>query len=402
MRARFLGSPWRVLARAGAVVFVLVATLRSGGTDLPAGWAHCLACGDLAAAEVVQNLFLFVPFGLAFGLRAAKPARVVLAGFLFSLAVEVVQHRLPGRDPSLADVLFNTMGTAAGVRFALAAPVLLAPPERWAPWLGLASALLATAVLGATGILFQTADQDPAVMRWVPDLPRLPRYGGRVTAAELGPVPLAPGPVPDPAGTWARWAAGEPLDVTLVLGPAPGAFAPIVAIMTAHDERLLVLGAARHDLAVWPRTRAAAWHLDQPDLRLRGALAGMKPGDTVHVTVARQANAYCLGVGAARRSCFAYGIGQGWALVLYPESVPPWLRRLGGLAWLAALAWPAGVWWRRHAASVGAVALLGAAIILAPLITGLRPAGPLEVGAVAAGVALGVLAMRTRLAAAER
>ena len=80
-------------------------------------------------AESLANVLLFVPIGLL--LRLALPqllssALLVLAT-AGSLGIEVVQYALlPGRTPSVADVLFNGGGAAIGLVLGVDAQRLVA------------------------------------------------------------------------------------------------------------------------------------------------------------------------------------------------------------------------------------------------------------------------------------
>ncbi|EIT87454.1 hypothetical protein A374_00240 [Fictibacillus macauensis ZFHKF-1] len=63
------------------------------------------------------NMLLFVPFGFFLSLKQA-PSRVrpiLIAGLLFSLAVEIAQYAYPtGRSADIDDVILNTVGTWIG------------------------------------------------------------------------------------------------------------------------------------------------------------------------------------------------------------------------------------------------------------------------------------------------
>ena len=66
------------------------------------------------AVNVVGNVALFalpsaVLWSFGWSLR-----RTVMAGFVLSLGIELLQLAIPGRTTATADVLFNTFGAAAG------------------------------------------------------------------------------------------------------------------------------------------------------------------------------------------------------------------------------------------------------------------------------------------------
>ena len=138
-----------------AVAAILIATLRPVGGDLPQGWNFALVEGDEGPAEIIQNILLFVPLGLALALGNTRTLRNIAAGALLSLAVEFTQQWIPGRDPSVGDLVFNTVGTAVGVLLARTAPRWLFAPTLRAAWLSLAAAGLATTVWLGTGWLLE-------------------------------------------------------------------------------------------------------------------------------------------------------------------------------------------------------------------------------------------------------
>jgi glycopeptide antibiotics resistance protein len=69
---------------------------------------------DITFAGVVGNLLLFVPFGAALCLRRWKLAAAVAVAFVLSVSIELTQLAVPGRTTSTDDVIFNTLGAAAG------------------------------------------------------------------------------------------------------------------------------------------------------------------------------------------------------------------------------------------------------------------------------------------------
>ena len=199
------------------------------------------------------------------------------------------------------------------------------------------------------------------------------------------------------------------------------------------------------------RTAAAAARLDQPELRLRGALTGLPRSSAgaigatgairatgatgaagaagatgatpagpapvagvpaaaagaVGVPVARirawkAGRSYCLAVNGRERCGLGWGLARSWAVLLYPPGLPSWLKMLADLLWLGALFLPSGLLLRRRSAPV-VVAVVVAGLALIPPATGLLPT-PL-VGYVAAlcGLALGAaLAALSRRAAPVR
>ena len=96
---------------------VLAVTLRpvDGRSDVVlAPWA----AKQLTAVNVVGNIALFaLPAALLCHLGWSL-RRTVVAGFAFSVGIELLQLVVPGRTTATADVICNTIGAAAGWLFA--------------------------------------------------------------------------------------------------------------------------------------------------------------------------------------------------------------------------------------------------------------------------------------------
>jgi glycopeptide antibiotics resistance protein len=76
-----------------------------------------LSSGRVAAA---LNVALFVPVGAVIAWWWRRPAMLLVAVAL-SVGIETVQHLIPGRSPSLRDVVTNSLGAAIGYALARAA-----------------------------------------------------------------------------------------------------------------------------------------------------------------------------------------------------------------------------------------------------------------------------------------
>lgn len=78
---------------------------------------------DVRPRDAVINLVGFVPLGLLLGLWARRTGRLsgwAAMAFVFatSLAIETLQLGIPKREPSFDDLIFNTLGGAAGIGLA--------------------------------------------------------------------------------------------------------------------------------------------------------------------------------------------------------------------------------------------------------------------------------------------
>jgi len=66
-------------------------------------------------SEVVENLLIFIPFGIYLKILNKDNKRIILYGFLFSLSLEISQFILKVGASDITDLLTNTLGTAIGV-----------------------------------------------------------------------------------------------------------------------------------------------------------------------------------------------------------------------------------------------------------------------------------------------
>jgi len=125
----------RLVLAAPSGAAILALTLAPRSVVAPARGAF-MALAERFAAPLVADLgypqlesglnaVLFIPLGAALALLLGRRLWILapLLGFGVSFAVEYAQMRIPGRVPDLQDVLWNTLGAAAGA--AVAALVLL-------------------------------------------------------------------------------------------------------------------------------------------------------------------------------------------------------------------------------------------------------------------------------------
>jgi len=357
---------------AAGVGAILIATLFPSGTEIAPGWTTAIVGGDDALAGVVQNVLLFVPLGVGLALGGMRGVRLAAVGTLLSLSVECAQQWIPGRDPSLGDVCFNTLGTALGGVLGSTTPLWLTPSPRRAAWQSLGAALVVAGIALTTGWLFQP--DIPAttyVVTLRPDLPNRGLYPGNVLGATRG-SPL-------------------PLQVVAVAGATPGRLSPLVALTDERGREVVLLSADHADLALWFRTHGTDWRLDRPDLRARGALAAVAPGDTFRVAAWREDATFCLALDSQQWCDRAYTLADGWKLIFDLGHARPWILDLLAAGWLGGLLVPVGFWARRHWCSVAALVVALGSLFAAPGLTGLGPTPlPALLGALA-GVGLGLL-----------
>jgi len=351
----------------------------------------CIICGSRAWADAIANLLLYAPLGAALVWNGRVGVKPVFYAFLLSACIELAQTVIPGRDPSLSDVTFNTLGAAAGQVAALLARRWLVPENPIAARLSLAAATVAGAVFAITGSLLAPAIPTTALTLWyAPDLPELPWLHARVLGTRIGTIPLHTGRLTDSIAVRQLLLSGAPLEITATAGQPVPSLGPLIAFENADQDQIYLIGPDRRDLVVRLLTRGATWGLDQPDIRLRGAFTSIGTGDTIRIAIQGQGAGYCVSLNSIQRCGLGYSIGAAWAMVLYPRHWPPWAYALLGAMWVGGLAIPVGVWTRRRATSLLAIALFACAAALVPPLVGLLATPLREWGGAVLGWGVGL------------
>ena len=387
----FIRDP-RLLARLGlyaSLTFILGATLFPSGSEVPE-FVGCIVCGARGWSDALANVLLFLPFGAALAALGRTGPRSIFVGFALSCAIELSQTVIPGRDPSLGDVCFNTLGTAAGQGAAWLAGRWLLPSERTAARLSLLAALGALAAFALTARLLEPSLPAQAFSAWyTADLPELEWYHGRILRTTLGPIAFGPDRLPDRDAVRQLLLEGAPLRIDVIAGRSVRALAPLFVIEDEGGREIFLVGPDRDDLVLRYRSLASEWRLDQPDLRLRHAFVHVTRGDTLRITVRRESGGYCLSLNQASRCGLGYSVGSGWALLYYPRHLSALAGALLETAWVTGFAFPLGLWARRRLETVLAALLLGAALFALPPLTGLAQTPPYQVAGAGIGLLVG-------------
>jgi hypothetical protein len=378
--------PWLILA--AATGGILLATLHPGGHSTSGGWSFSLASGDAALAELLQNLILFIPFGIGVALCGVRPLRSVALGALLSCSVEFAQQWIPGRDPSVGDIVCNTISTAVGVGLVHLAPRWLTVSPARSGLHALGAAVLAILVwLGTAAALQPTFGSSPYRVVARPDFDFWGLYKGEVSEATM---------------------LNAMLYVKATFPPRPpGRPSPLAAILDAQGKRAVILAVAERDLTMRYNMPALKLTLEQPDLRWEHALENIAPGDTFTANTGHQSGHVCLAFNTNWRCDLGYTIGDGWKLIFYPEGWPGWLLAFINACWVLGWTIFVGFWagrtslndkgaggHRRAAKIAVAIVLLG--MIVVPMTTHLKGSSLLEWIGALLGIELGlVLGSRT-------
>ena len=395
-----LSLTWSKRLALGWTGLILLVTLLPGPEitappeDLPS--IFCLLCGERGAADGILNVLLFVPLGIALMARTGSMIRVVLFAVTLSLGIEVLQGMIPGRYPTLGDVVYNSVGGVTGMALAMSAKQLLWPSRRLAGALTVGTGAVVAGLLFLTGVLL--APSFPPTIyygQWTADLHYMEAYQGQVLEASLGSMFLRSERTSDPELAVTLLRSGAPLEVQAVAGPAPPALAPIVSILDASAVEVLVLGADATDLVLRVRYRANELRLDRPDLRIRKAFATTQPGDTIRLRAENRGKGYSLSLDGHEYPPLRHTPGEGWALLLHPEHTAAWLDFALRLAWVAGPLVLAGWWAPGLGWAVGAFSMAVSGMVMASATGPLMHVALAEILAAFAGVMLGVALRRT-------
>jgi VanZ family protein len=388
--------PARTRFLAAALLPILVATLWPFPGQEPEGFTSCIACGEHATSDVLINIILFAPLGAALALHMRSIPRCALSAALLSATIELAQLYIPGRDSSLGDVLSNTLGGTLGAVLTRTVVLWLLPSPERAARLSRTAAFTAGIACWATGVLLTPAFPDALYYgQWTPSLAHLELYRGRVLDATLSGLPITPGPLPDSRLVRQRLASqqGFSLRVRAVAGPRTPGLAALVAIYDDHEREIVLLGPDRDDLVLRFRARATDLRFDQPDVRLVSALQHVAAGDTLDITVTRggeqEKGRYSFALNGRITSGLGCAVGCGWAVLMYPESLPPWLRTLLGVAWVGGLFAPAGFWMRTRSDALFTAAAVATGLAGAPAFTPLVATPALQWAAALLGMLAG-------------
>lgn len=416
-RARF--NRFGVVLSALMLTVVLVATLTPVAASTPTTDFWCIACGDMGALDVLNNIVMFVPLGLAFALASGRRWWSVLACVAVTMFVEAMQFRIvTGRDSSLSDLLANSLGGLIGVEAAFRGALLVRPRGRAASALALAGAALFALVTTLTSVGLRPAAIPRSLwVQWTPERASFEPFTGQLLDFKLDSIDLPRRFYPptslgvDRILRRPEWRASVTFG-TEGLKPQRSVIARIAEEFTV----LLSLEQSGSDLVCEEKTRSGDFRFRSPKIAVRDVLGSAKDtSERVRFTCARGDGSLAVAAGD-RQEVVRLSPSIGWLLVFPLSSPAPsgyvWLNAV----WLIALAFPAGFWIRcvandgtaagnvtgdRRAQFVAIGALViafGVGLFIAPRLAGTAPAAWWEwVSAVVGAVAGSVSA---RLAAA--
>lgn len=398
-----MGDRTRLIGGLVALGVVLVVTLPSEPTTATSDLSPwCLVCGAWGTADLILNLLLFVPLG-AFvarpgaGFRSVAAALVV--GAVLSGAVESIQLTVPGRHATVADLVANSAGAAAGGLLTATARSWLHPGSLAAGRLAAGWGIFCGALFLGTSVLFSPAvDSVPYRTEWAPALDQFATFPGDVLGARSGESALEPGRRTggEARVLMANLRRNEALTATVRFGAPTPSLAPVIRLVDEERRDLFILGQDGSDLVYRLRRQADDLRLRRPEHRARDILAGTSSGDTLVLRARPAGPSYpegslCLEADASRRCGLGHRVGRGWALLAYFDLAPAVARGLDA-AWIGALFFPLGFWLRPGWGWRLGLAAAGGGLLAAPAFGPLLAAGWAEAVGAAAGLAAGVAA----------
>lgn len=288
----------------------------------------CLVCGPLGTVDVLLNIALFVPLGLALQRFGRTALTVLLIGLATSVGVEALQLAvISGRDSSLSDLLTNTLGTWLGYRLGRGLPTLLHPDPRRSHRLALLASGFWLLLLGFTAWAVRPAPPPGNLaLRLTPFVPGLETFRGRVIESAFG----TGGAAQSAAAIRRELTAGRgSLHARVTLESWPEALAPVVDISGASQVSAARLGQLGQKVLFSVRTNAERVRLRTPAVKVYRALPAPSGQEVTIGGSLSQAklSAYADDGGSLTSASLALTPGLGWALVLpltrYPFDYRP-------------------------------------------------------------------------------
>lgn len=378
---------------------------------------YCLICGSFGTLDALLNVLLFAPLGVGLAMTGSSAKRSVLAMCALSVAIELAQLAIPGRDSTIGDVVFNTLGGGLGyLLFHFRGPLLKPAPRTATRLAAIAGGLWLLAQIAFAFSLRVTLSDRDYYMQIAPVLGNFSVFRGSVTAAEIADTAIPDGLIRNTSEVRDRLLRGDPLRVTVTTRQLPGRIAPIMRIADAARQEIVLLGQQRSDLVFSERTGATVLRLRQPFFTLPQAFsAATASADSVTVVATHSRERVDLRSQArlqATANQIAVRASMAWTVFLPFQ----WLiagtpgEQVLGFLWTGVLLIPLGFWVGRANPGVlgtghGRLWIVGfAAVILIPGLAllpkwlGIAAAGPADwlAALLAMGGSAGVGAVTTR------
>ncbi|MBU0550997.1 VanZ family protein [Myxococcota bacterium] len=372
-------SPRHALRLTGLLILLLTLTPKGA----PTGAINRVTIAHFGLADVLVNIALFIPFGAALRFSGRRAIGVLGWAFTLSLCVEALQLFLPGRYPSLSDLIMNTLGGGLGGALFAARARLLAPDLRMTRVLLVLYSLGLAALMIASPYLMEPASPRgaPYTAYWRLTRPHLVPFEGQTRRVTLAGEPLNHKARLKASATRAALARGAPLRVEAEGRPPKAGLASIFSVYDAWGREVVLIGAYERDLIVRFWTRAAPLYLHRRPLRLPGVLP--EGASTLRIEATPSRGEVILN--GRRYAGLGARLEHSWMLILHPV-----FHRLPlDLPWVAALMTPLGYLRPRRRALMALLLGLGVLAALLWWRTALTPSSPWALLALLIGLGLG-------------
>ena len=315
-------------------------------SELPSGRNTPLSVQwRLYPPDILRNLILFgVPAAFT---RRWKTQHVLLTAALVSISIESLQNLIPGRVPSILDVLANVLGAWIGHHVTVW--YVNAPAERWRKhralylgWVAITTLALVIAPVAFTPHLPVT----PWYVHAPPQLGHLEPYSGKLLEAKLNGQPVQNGPLP--VGVLASdFSIAHRLEIRGEAGPLPSQLSGLFYITDDSGREVALLGLQGTNLFYRLRSLGDHWGLESPRLWWRGAFpAELDRGAAFVVRVEQSNTETCLEVNSQRQCRRAVPFQESWQLWLPSRALGVDVDHELGRWWLMALFLPLGAGYR--------------------------------------------------------
>ena len=366
---------------------------------------YCLVCGDQGLQDVIQNILMFLPLGVALRYAGVRPSRALLLGFLLSLFVETMQFFVvPGRDASLSDLVTNTTGAGLGAVIAPFIPMAFRPSPRQGAAFAL-GAVVCWALLWVLGAWALGDDAGRANLRgrFPNKLEDAPALNGDAIEASFNGVALSAGSTPLTPEAISAFQRDEfVIDATIRPGVPIAWRENILTIIDYRPEDpsfnsgLVVM---LNRVTKWPlvnfRINASRLRLRTPSFRM-APIFDVPAGTEVRFRITRQDGLLTGGREGADSTLRVYRLAPELLYsILAPRSPATSLRwKLESFLWAAIMLGLAG-WWaarsRTYAVPVLTLALALAVQLLVPRLFAVAPQSLLGWGMMLGAWGLGLM-----------
>lgn len=385
------------LALAVVLLFIGVATLTpEWSSPKPDLAVTCLLCGDLGGPDLVLNVALFVPLGLALAALGVRPMHALGVSLALSLGIEGIQVLLPGRSTTLRDALCNAAGGWLGAILWIRVPRWMTPSPGTAVRLAGAVAAAVGAVALSGSLMGFAPSPPPYYGHWSPRQEHLAHWSGRLARVELDGLAIPDWRISGPEALRRAIADGFELRLAGTQGAPTSELGGIVTVSDARMREVLLVGPDGHDLVVRVRRRAANLRLAAPEARFPGLLSDVREGTALDIRIRAAPAGTCADVNGRVGCTGRPPAGAAWRLLLHESAFSAAARILLDAVALGALAFPVGLLLRGVAPryAVAATMLLVTGTAAAARGTGLTLPTVTEWLGIAAGLVAGLVLNR--------